>query len=83
MQVRAGRAAAHPGLADLLALDHGIAGLDATAVKVAVHADQAVAMIDKDRLAIEKKLIDREDAAGRVCADGGAAWHGDVEAGVR
>src|SRR5689334_21140150 len=51
-------------------------------VEVAVHGDQAVAVVDVDRVAVEKELADFDDGAGGGRVDGRAFGSGDVHAGV-
>ncbi len=83
MEVRSGRSAGHSRRAQPLALGYGLAGQDIDAIEVAVHADQAVAVIDEDRPAVEEVVVNGKYRAVGIRPDGSAAWDGDVESGVR
>ena len=64
MQVRTGRAAGHADRADARPGGEPLPGLDVDGAQMAVHADQAAAVIDEHRIAVEKKLARVDDRAG-------------------
>ena len=83
MQVGTGGPTGHSGSADALPLGYGVAGVHCGAVEMAVHADQAVAVIDKHRLAVEEIVIDGEHLAMRTRLDRSPARDGNIESGMR
>lgn len=83
VQMRARGAPRLSGKPDALTFVYGIAGFHFDPVKVAVHGDQPVAMVDKDRSAVEKIIIDRQHRALRARLDRRAARHRHIKAGMR
>ena len=76
-------AARHAGQRDGLTARHCLTRPDADLAQMAVHRDQTLSVIDKDRVAI-KKIVARVDyGAGGSGADWRSRVHGDIEAGVR
>ena len=82
VQMRPGGAAGHAGEAELLAFADGITIFHIELIEVAVHGDQAVAVVDKDGFAVEEVIIHREYGAGCAGHDGGAACNGNIQAGM-
>lgn len=64
MQMRAGGAAGHADFADFLSGLHVFANFDANAAEMIEHADQALAVIQKNSIAVEK-IISRFDHRAR------------------
>src|SRR5665647_2237896 len=67
---------------DSLTFAYSIAGFHFDPVKVAVHGNQPVAMVDKDRSAVEKIIIDRQHRALRARLDRCAARYRHINAGM-
>ena len=82
MQVRTGGAAAHPREADALPLADRFSGLHVDAIQMAVQADQAVAVIDKNAFAVEEIVIGGEHDTLRIGPDRRTARGCDIEPGV-
>ena len=83
MQVRARGAPCHSGKPDSLAFAYSIAGFHVDPLKVAVHGDQPVAVVDKDRLAVEEIIIDRQHRAMRARLHRCAERDRHIKAGMR
>ena len=65
MQMRPAGAPGRPGEAKSLPLPEPVARLHVDAVEVAIHAEQAVAVIDEDRPAVEEVVIDCQHLSRR------------------
>ena len=82
VQMRAGGAPGLSGKPDALPFFNCVAGFHVDPVEVAVHGDQAVAMIDKDGLAVEKIIIDSQYPALRARLDQCAAIYRYIDTGM-
>jgi len=80
VQVRAGGAAGHAGETQLLALADRIAGVHIELVKMAVHGEETVTVVDKNGFAVEEIVIHRQYGAGCAGLEGGAAWYCNIQA---
>src|ERR1035437_8994062 len=67
---------------DSLTCAYSFAGFHVDPLKVAVHGNQPVAMVDKDRSTIEKIIIDRQHLAMRARLDRCAARYRHIKAGM-
>ena len=83
VQVCSGHAAGGPDSADHIAGVDGIAWPYVDGAEVALHGQQAAAMVEPDRLAIEKVIATVDHPACRRGDDGRAHTCGDVHAAVR
>src|SRR5450759_742181 len=82
VQMRARGAPCFSGTPDSLTFAYSIAGFHVDPLKVAVHGDQPVAMVDKDRSTVEKISIDRQHPATRARLDRCAARYRHIKAGM-
>ena len=80
VQMRAGGASCHSGKPQQLGFADGFAGLHIDLIQVAVHGDQSVAMVDKNRFAVEEIIPDRQHRALCSRLDRRAARYGHIEA---
>src|SRR5690606_738272 len=83
VQMWARGAAGGTDLAKDVAARQLVADLYADVREMAEHADQSLAVVDKDRLAVEEVVAGEDDLAGGRCLDRRAGWRGEVQAGMR
>src|SRR3546814_1859158 len=70
-------------LAEHLASHKLVADLHANFGEMAEHADQPLAVVDENGLAVEEVVTGEYDLAGRRCLDRRAALGGEIQARVR
>lgn len=80
--MRAAGAPGHAGKSQGLAGSNGLFGCDIILVEVTDHADQPVAVVDENRLAVEEVITHAEYYPMGHRPHGGAARYGDVQPGV-
>ena len=80
VKMRAGGAPCHSGKPDRLTFGYSFAGLHVDPVKVAVQGDQPVAMVDKNRFAVEEIITNRQHLALRARLDRCAAGYHHIKA---
>ena len=78
----AGDAPGAPNFTDLVAAQHCLAGMHIYFIQMIVHADQALAVIDEDRVAVEKVVTGCQYGSIGRCQYGRALGRGDVQAAV-
>src|SRR5450759_5752420 len=83
VQMRARGAPCFSRKPDSLTFAYSFAGFHVDPLKVAVHGNQPVAMVDKDRSAVEKIIIDRQHLALCARLDWCAARYRHIKAGMR
>ena len=80
MQMGSGGAAGGADLAEHAATRHLVADGDVDAGEVTEHADQPLAMVDKDGITVEEIVASQNDLACGGRFDGGAGSRGKIEA---
>src|SRR3990172_388207 len=83
MQVRAGDASGHAHLADFLTLAHPRTALDCNTAQVIEHADESLAMVEKNGFAVEEIFSGLNHGPRQRRHDRRTDGRGDIDAAVR
>jgi hypothetical protein len=83
MQVRAGDTSGHAHLTDFLTLTHPRTALDRNTAQVIEHADESLAMVEKNGFAVEEIFSGLDDAPRQGRHDRRTDGRGDIDAAVR